>query len=293
VGGVALLAVFVAVEIKSSHPMLPLHYFKRMDFTGSFLVLMLFFLGGVGVFFFLTQFYQLVQGRSALVAGAALTPVAATMIIGTGIASKSVPAIGPKYTVIVAGLIIMVGMGFFSQMEVETAFWIPIVGMTVFGLGFGMSMPTVTDTIMASVPVDDAGVGSAMNDLSRELGFTLGVAILGSVVTTLYRNDVTDAVADLVPESVSETIGNSIGAVGSVTVGLPTDVAISVTESANTSFVSALNVGFLAAAGFVGLGIILVAALVPRVMRTSQAEAYDAISGAGPGIPATVPVHAD
>ena len=274
-GGAALLAAFAAVEFRSSHPMLPLHYFKRMDFTGSFLVLMLLFLGAVGVFFFMTQFYQLVQGRTAFIAGAALAPVAATMMLGTGVSAKSVPSIGPKFTTIIAGLIVMLGMGFFSQIEVDTAIWIPIVGMAVFGLGFGMAMPTVTDTIMASVSVDDAGVGSAMNDLSRELGFVLGVAILGSLVTSLYRNDVTDAIAGLVPEGVSETIGNSIGAVGAIAADLPSDVAITVTESANTSFVDALNIGFIAAAGFVFLGIVVAATMVPRRVRSAQAGASD------------------
>ena len=275
-GGIALLIAFFVVESKSSHPMLPLHYFKRMDFTGSFLVLMLFFLGAIGIFFFTTQFYQLVQGRTALVAGLALTPVAATMMVGAGISAKSVPSIGPKFTTMIAGLIIMVGMGFFSQIEVDTAIWIPIVGMAIFGLGFGMAMPTVTDTIMASVPVNDAGVGSAMNDLSRELGFVMGIAILGSLVGSLYRNNVTDALRGIVPESAAETIGNSIGVVGSITADLPADVALRVTEAAGESFVDALNVGFLAAAGFVALGVVVAATMVPRRMRTVQAESGDA-----------------
>ncbi len=73
VGGSALLVAFALVEFSSRYPMLPLHYFKRMDFTGSFLVLMLLFVGLIGVFFFLTQYLQLVQGRSALIAGLAIT----------------------------------------------------------------------------------------------------------------------------------------------------------------------------------------------------------------------------
>jgi hypothetical protein len=166
----------------------------------------------------------------------------------------------------------MLGMGFFTQIDVDTAIWIPIVGMAVFDLGFGMAMPTVTDTIMASVSVDDAGVGSAMNDLSRELDFVLGVAILGSLVASLYRNDVTEAIAGLVPESVAETIGNSFGAVGSITSGMPPEVALAVTDSANTSFVDALNFGFIAAAGFVALGILVAATMVPRRSRSTQAE---------------------
>ncbi len=90
--GAALLVAFALVELQSSAPMMPLQYFKRMDFTGSFLVLMLLFVGMIGVFFFLTQFLQLVQGRSALVAGLAITPVAAAMMAGAVIATKAVPA---------------------------------------------------------------------------------------------------------------------------------------------------------------------------------------------------------
>ncbi len=275
IGGSVLLAAFALVEARSSHPMLPLHYFKRADFTGSFVVILLFFLGVVGIFFFTTQFYQLVQGRTALVAGLALTPVAPMMIIGTGLSTKSVPAIGPKFTIVVAGLIIMIGIAIFSRLEVDTAIWIPISGMMVFGIGFGMAMPTVTDTIMASIPLNDAGVGSAMNDLSRELGFVLGVAILGSVATSLYRVNVTDAITGLVPDSVVEKVGNSIGSLGSITAGLPADVAVAVTTSANASFVDGLNVAFMAAAGFVGLGILVSLALVPRHSRSVQAELGD------------------
>ena len=282
IGGAALLALFAIVEARSSHPMLPLHYFKRADFTGSFTVIMLFFLGVVGIFFFTTQFYQLVQGRTALVAGLALTPVAPMMIMGTGISSKTVPSIGPKFTIVTAGLIVMIGIAVFSQLEVDTAIWIPIVGMMIFGIGFGMAMPTVTDTIMASVPVNDAGVGSAMNDLSRELGFVLGVAILGSLAASLYRTNVTDAISGLVPDGVSEAIGNSIGAVGSIAAELPADVALVVTESAHASFVDALNIAFLAAAGFVGLGIVVALALVPRRSRSVQAELGDVSSDSVP-----------
>jgi EmrB/QacA subfamily drug resistance transporter len=275
IGGIALLVAFALVEIKSSHPMLPFHYFKRMDFTGSFLVLLLMFLGMVGVFFFLTQYFQLVQGRSALVAGLAITPAAGMMMLGAGISQMTVPRFGPKFVIIVATLIVMGGMGLFSQVEVDTAFWVPTLGIVFFGLGAGIAMPTVTDAIMASVPVDDAGVGSAMNDLSRELGFTLGVAILGSIVTGIYRSDVIDALRGLVPDSTAETISDSVGVVGSITADLPSEVAIAVTDAANTSFVGALNVGFLGAAGFIALALVVAVFLIPRRMRSTQAGLSD------------------
>ena len=275
VAGVALLTAFAAVELKSSHPMLPFRYFKRMDFTGSFLVLMLMFLGMVGVFFFLTQYFQLVQGRSALIAGLAITPAGGAMMIGAGISQKSVPKFGPKAVLVGAMLIVISGMAVFTQIEVETAFWVPALGIVLFGLGAGIAMPTVTDAIMASVPVNDAGIGSAMNDLSRELGFTLGVAILGSIVAGIYRSDVVKALRGLVPGEEAETISDSIGVVGAVTADLPPDVATAVTDAANTSFVGALNVGFLGAAGFIALALVVAVFLIPRRMRSLQGGLSD------------------
>jgi predicted MFS family arabinose efflux permease len=268
IGGIALLTAFALVELHSSHPMLPFEFFKRRDFSGSFIVLMLLMLGMVGVFFFLTQFFQLVQGRSALVAGLALTPVAATMMMGAGIATKAVP----KVVIVIAGLIILSGMAVFSTIEVETAIWVPMLAIALFGLGAGITMPTVTDSIMAAVPVSKAGVGSAMNDLSRELGIALGVAILGSLVASLYRSDVKEAVSGLIPTEAAEKIGDSIGSVGSVTSSLPADTALAVSEAANQTFVDALNVGFLAAAAFVGLAIVVAAVMIPRRARSVQAE---------------------
>ena len=134
-------------------------------------------------------------------------------------------------------------------------------------------MPTATDTIMAAVPVDDAGMGSALNDLSRELGFVVGIATLGSLVTNLYRSDIKPAIEALVPTDVAAKIGESLGSVGAQTAELPPAIAASVSEAANRSFVDALNVGYLAAAGFIVLALLVSARLMPKDLRALQAEA--------------------
>lgn len=306
VAGGLLLVAFVVVQLRSAHPMLPLHYFKRRDFTGSFLVIMLLMLAMIGVFFFLTQYFQLVQGESALYAGLAIMPVAGTMMIGAGFASKTEERLGPRTISVVAALIIMGGMGVFTQLEVDSGYFIPALGLALFGLGAGMIMTALTDSIMASVPVDDAGVGSAMNDTSRELGFALGVAVIGSIVTGVYRSRVTDAVRDVVPESLAEVVGDSIGAVGLVTRDLPADVAATVVEAANRSFVDAMSVGYIASAGFIGLALLIAVAVLPNKIREQQAEEFEVadpnsgpgIEGAvapGPGssVPAVLPVRVD
>ncbi len=271
--GVILLGLFALVETRVAHPMLPLEYFKRKDLTGSFIVLALLMGGMIGVFFFVTQFLQLVQDRSALVAGLALTPIAATMMIGTGISAKASGRIGPRGLMVSATLIILVGMGVFSQIAVDSPYWLPVLGLMIFGLGAGIAMPTATDTIMAAVPVDDAGMGSALNDLSRELGFVVGIAVLGTLVTNLYRADVTSEIDGLVSPEVGSTIGDSLGSVGAQTADLAPGVAASVTQAASESFVDALSIGYLAAAGFIGIALLVAARLIPKDLRRVQAEA--------------------
>lgn len=275
VAGGALLVAFGLVELRSSHPMLPLHYFKRRDFTGSFLVIMLLMLAMIGVFFFLTQYFQLVQGKSALYAGLALMPIAGTMMMGAGFASKTGTRLGPRTISVIASIIIMGGMGVFTQLEVDSGYLIPALGLALFGLGAGMIMTVLTDSIMASVPTDDAGVGSAMNDTSRELGFALGIAIVGAIVTGVYRNRVTDAIRDLVPESVGEVVGDSLGSVGFVTQGLTADVALAVTDAANRSFVEAMSVGYIASAAFIGLALLIALTVLPNRIREQQAEEFE------------------
>ncbi len=306
VAGGILLAAFTIVQLRSSHPMLPLQYFKRRDFTGSFLVIMLLMLAMIGVFFFLTQYFQLVQGKSALYAGLAIMPIAGTMMIGAGFASKTESKLGPRTISIVASVIILGGMGVFTQLEVDSGYFIPAIGLALFGLGAGMIMTALTDSIMASVPVDDAGVGSAMNDTSRELGFALGVAIVGSIVTGVYRSRVTDAVRDVVPDGLAEIVGDSIGAVGAVTRDLPVEVAATVVDAANRSFVDAMSVGYLASAAFIGLALVIAITVLPNRIREQQAEEFEisgpdsdsspetvATPGIGEAIPTVASVTAD
>ena len=270
--GVAMLVAFLMSQARSKHPMLPLKYFKRRDFSGSFTVLLLIFLGMVGVFFFLTQFYQLVQGRSALEAGLAITPVTITMIMGAVISAKSVPKYGPRAVIIASTLVVIAGMVVFNQLQIDSSIWLPIGGILLFGLGAGTIMPTVTDSIMASVSVDDAGIGSAMNDLSRELGLALGVAILGSVVTSGYRSGITESAADILSPEALTQVGDSIAAVGPVTADLSADAAGQVVNLANTAFVDALSVGFIGAAAFIGAALVVAIIYIPKKSRTVQAD---------------------
>lgn len=270
-GGV-LLAAFGMVEARSSHPMLPVHYLKQRDFIGPALVVTVLVIAMSGIFFFTTQFLQLVQGRSALMAGVAITPVAGTMMLGAGIAAKGGQSLGPRALSVLGGLIIMGGMAVLALIEIDSSYAVPIIGLALFGFGFGIVMPTVTDTIMAAVPVDEAGIGSSMNDTSREFGFALGVAILGSIVTSIYRSNVTESLADVASSQVVRGVADSLGALGQVTSLLPPDVASVVTIVANGAFVDAMRIGVFAGIGIVGLSVVISLLTMSSKARAAQAE---------------------
>ena len=169
------------------------------------------------------------------------------------------------------------------------------IGMALFGFGFGIVMPTVTDTIMAAVPVDEAGIGSSMNDTSRELGFALGVAILGSIVTSIYRSDVTEGLANVASSEVVTGVAESLGALGQIASLLPAEVASAVTIVANQAFVDAMRIGVLAGIGIVGLSIAIALLTMPGKMRAGQAEldAGDADGDLMPSAIASVPLSGD
>ena len=137
-------------------------------------------------------------------------------------------------------------------------------------------MAPLTDMVMAAVPVEDAGVGSAINDVSRELGAALGIAAIGSFVSATYRGDVEAALGrDLSPEVV-HAAGEGIGVATVLAEGLPGDLQATVLAATQASFVDAFTAGFLVNAALLAVTALLAAVLVPSRMRTHQlAEVVD------------------
>lgn len=267
----ALLAAFVVIELRTTDPMLPLHFFKEREFSGSVLVIGLMFFAGPAVFFFMTQFFQIVQGRDPFEAGLLILPNAGAIMVATALAPIVSRILGLRWTVVVSVLIMALGMVAFTQIDPTWSATREIAWIMVFGFGFGLGMPSLTDSIMASVPVEDAGVGSAVNDVSRELGSALGVAVLGSVINAMYRGNVEDALAGEVDSETIHLAQEGIGVVAAQA-GTLGEAGPTVFAAASDSFVEAMNGGF-----WLGTAIMLAAAasaavLLPRTVRTTQVE---------------------
>ena len=162
-----------------------------------------------------------------------------------------------------------------TQLDVDSSYLTVVIGLVAFGFGLGLAMAPLTDTVMAAVPVNLAGTGSATNDVSRELGSALGIAVLGSVVNALYRSNLKDAlVVTQVPVDVVDKVSDGIGVAVITAGGLAADspaLAGIITNAANTAFVDAITSVFYVGAGFVVLAVLCAITLVPRKMRAEQA----------------------
>lgn len=279
---VTSLAAFLVIERRAAYPMLPLHFFRNRDFTGSVLVLGMMFFAGPATFFFLTQFFQIVQGKDPFEAGLLILPNAGAIVFASIVAAKAIGVVGPKRLVMAAVSIMAVATMLFTGVDPSWNAGYEIFLITLFGFGFGLGMPALTDAVMASVPVEDAGVGSAVNDVSRELGSALGVAVLGSFISGIYRSNIDDQLGGLVPQETIDVAKEGVGVLAAVAPSLPADVAELTVTGANQAFVDAMNTGFWLSSAVLVAGVIVAAWLLPNRARTHQVERSVEVGGTDP-----------
>ena len=266
------LVAFVLIERRAPYPMLPLHFFRNRDFTGSVTVIGIMFFAGPATFFFMTQFFQIVQGRDPFEAGLLILPNAGAILVASALAPPLTERFGPKRLVAVSVFIMAVATALLTQVDAEWTAATEIGIIVLFGFGFGLGMPAITDAIMASVPVEDAGIGSAVNDVSRELGSALGVAVIGAFIARLYRSNIDDNLSGAVPDEVVELAQDGIGVVAGAAPQLPADIAATTVAGAEEAFISAMNSGFWLSTAVLLGGVAVAAWLLPSVARERQVE---------------------
>ena len=269
---VILLGAFARVELRSEHPMQPLRFFRQKDFSGAVLVISLIVFAMIVAFFYLTQFWQIVQGRSAMEAGMLLIPASVAMVLGAPLSTVIAKRFGPRVNVVVMTAAMVAGMVVLTQLTIETDSLLPMAALFVFGFGAGLGMPALTDTVMAAVPERDAGVASAVNDVSREFGGALGIATIGSLVAGLYRGNVENALPTGVPAELGELVGEGVGVAAVVAQQLPAELGATLTAVANDAFLAAMNDGFVISAVVLLSSVVIAFTLIPTRMREQQAE---------------------
>jgi EmrB/QacA subfamily drug resistance transporter len=289
-GAALVLGVaFAWRETHTSVPMLDLALFRSRRFTAGAGAIALTFFAMFGMIFGLTQYLQFVLGKSALEAGGLMVALAVGMPIGARISLKAVEHFGTNKTM-AAGLVLV------AVLLLTLTRWTPtmdalIVSGTLFLFAIAMAnvMAPGTGSVMGAVPEAKAGVGSAMNDLLRQLGGALGVAVIGSVINTAYRDRMTDAVAGLPPPAAAAA-HDSVGAAVAIAnqVGGPAGQALA--GVARAGFVDALGAAAVLAAGVAVLTAVFVARAMPaRAPETEPEVGRGAAGAAAPERPTLAP----
>ncbi len=263
-----LLGLFVAVERASTHPMLDVAVFRNARFTAASLSVMFAFFALFGFIFMVTQYFQFVRGYGTLASGVRTVPFAVFTGAAAPLSAKFAGRWGAK--VVVAGGLVAMAVGFViaGSVAVDAPYWQLVVAMLFMGGGLGLVNAPATESIMGSLPVDKAGVGSAVNDTTRELGGTLGVAVVGSLFSSVYGAKLADQLGGTaLPAAALHTAQESVGAAVVVAQRAGEQAGPSagaaVKHAIDTAFMDGFQAGALVAAAVVLVGALLAALFLP------------------------------
>jgi len=281
--GIAIvaLALFAVWESKARFPMLDLRLFKDRRFSVASGGMTLTFFAMFGTFFLVAQYFQLVLGYSPLKSGLLQLPMAVVMMAIAPQVPKLVGRFGAHRVVPVGLGLIGVGMAAFSQVGADSPMWFIYCSIIPLAAGMATTMTPLTTLIMASVPLGKAGVGSAMNDTTRELGGALGVAVLGSVVTSKFTSSLSPAIADL-PASLRTVADSGLAGALRVASELPGSAGTTLEAAAKQSFVDGIGLAALVACVVVVAAAIAAFFLLPAHFGM-QATKPAADEGTDPG----------
>jgi EmrB/QacA subfamily drug resistance transporter len=251
--GVAVLAAFMVWEHRSTHPMLDLRFFKNPRFSAASATITLTFFALYGSTFLLTQYFQFVLGYSPLKSGFLTAPVAVAIMVVSPQAPRLVERIGTKRVVVLGLTIVGSSLVLYTSDTLMSSLVGGILIRLLFGAGMGLTSAPATESIMGSLPKEKAGVGSAVNDTTRQTGGALGVAVIGSVFASRYHSVV--ATVSGVPDNVAAGLHNSVGQALDTArnAGLPQEQVDAVVEAARDAFVISMRVAFGMAAAIVAI----------------------------------------
>jgi MFS transporter, DHA2 family, multidrug resistance protein len=283
-GGIAILVGFVLHELRTPQPALDVRLFRDRRFAAATTSIGLSFFAMMGVFFFMTFYLQIVRGYSPLGSGLLLLPFAVGQLVFSPLSARFVARFGAK-AVSAVGMA-LVGTSFLAFLAVNTDTPIVVLELVFLLQGSGIAnvMPPATEAIMASLPREKAGVGSAVNNTIRQVGGALGVAVLGTVLASVYRSRITPTLNELrLPSGAREIAAKSLSGTDAV-ITAAAGKADALREPAYQAFVGAMHTAAIGSAVVTLLGLIVVLVWMPGRPVAVPAEAESPMQPAVPGV---------
>lgn len=270
---VLVLVGFAVWELRREHPMLQLRLFRNPALSSASGAITLVFFAMFGTFFLFTQYLQLVLGYTPLQAGLRTLPLPLTLMVIAPQTSRLVERFGPRAVVRVGLTVVAVGLALLSGLGLDPSYAFIAGSLVVLAFGMALGSVPATTSIMASVPQANAGVGSAINDTTRELGGALGVAVMGSLLASQYVGGLDEVLAQIPPVAAAQA-RSSLGAALTVAQTVGGEAGQALGLAARVSFTDAMALALRVAAGVALVAGLLVGRFLPgRVERPQPATA--------------------
>ncbi len=253
--GIGLIGALLVWESRSSHAMMPLPFFRIPSFSAGNAVALSLSLGMFGTFFFFSLYMQLVRGYSPLATGVRILPLTAMIFFVAPQAGRFAQRHGSRWPMTVGPILAGTGLFIVSRSGIDTPYPLMAPFLSVMGIGMGVTMAPMTAAVMNSVGPERAGLGSAMTNTSREVGGLLGIALLGTLLTTQLRESLTSAIGGLGLEATRQAAIIASGGhlrldPGSLT-GLPAEQVAAIRNAFASSFIDGFRLAGAVAAAFV------------------------------------------
>ncbi|MFE2064308.1 MFS transporter [Streptomyces sp. NPDC059467] len=262
--GLAVLVCFALWERASTHPMLNVDFFRERRFSIATSSDSLAMFGLFGALFVLTQYLQFSLGYSALETGLRVLPVAGLLAVVAPLSPVLVRRAGTKAVVGTGLLAVAFGLWQVSGADVSSTYEDVLAGILLLGLGAGLVVPAALDSLMGTLPQSDTGVGSATNGVSVQMGGALGVAVIGSLLTTRYQDRMGPALAPYrLPHQVSDRVLGSLGRALDLAGRMGGATGLMLSELARSAFVSGMGLGLSVGAAVAASGAVLAFAALP------------------------------
>jgi MFS family permease len=256
--GLLVLAAFVAWELRHPHPLLDPRLFRHKAFAAGSVSTTLQFFAFFGFIFVTMQYLQLVRGDSALLAAVSVLPMSAAMIPSARLAPRLVARRGARGPWTVGLLLVTTGLVVLAQLDAGSSYWLVAGGLVPLGAGMGLATTPATAAITDALPPRLQNVGSAVNDLSRELGGALGIAVLGSLMSAQYRDELD---TDGLPAPVAHAARSSLAAANHIGQATGNPALI---ERARDAFASGMHLALVSGAATTLLAAVVVTLLLRR-----------------------------
>jgi hypothetical protein len=257
--------------------MLDLGFFRSAGFSVGTVAVSVAFFGLLGGIFALTQYLQFVHAYSAIEAGAIMSPLALGLMMGAGSSSKAAERLGVSRVVAVGLIGLAVMLALTTLWEAQTGAVVLAAWFFGLALAMGWVMAPATSAVVGAVPAAKSGVASATNTVARMVSGALGVAVIGSLVSSLYSNDVRGSLVGL-PAQAQAGARDSVGAASVIAAQLPGDAGSGLLSTAGDAFTQAMGVGLLVAAALAAATAVVVLRFLPsreRAAAPADAESLD------------------